>query len=170
MEAIGGHEGMTVYRTPDGIRKVATTDEAWQHLEREANYLNLMNGQHAPILAEFHPTERWTLQEDLGPALSIDSNPIVALGAERFFDDCVDLLAAFRGRCVYHGDLTPPNLAWIEGRGLCALDWQESTLIDSTAPRKRPTTDAWQLLDTYMGLIGSGGTVELAGGSAWSLR
>ena len=96
MERIGGHEGMTVYRTPDGIRKVATTNSAFIDLLREAQWLAAMAGEHAPRLLGTHPRqrdhpERWTLQEDLGHALSLDSNPIVALGADMFFDHCVDL-------------------------------------------------------------------------------
>lgn len=162
-ERIGGHDGMTVYRTPDGIRKVATTDEAWSDLLREAQWLAAMTGDHAPRFLDSHPTERWTLQEDLGHALSLDSQSVVALGAEQFFDHCVDLLAALRRAGIYHGDLTPPNLTWTQHRGLCALDWQESTLMGSTLPAKRNTTDAWQLLDTYVGLMGGCGAFKLAG-------
>ncbi len=164
MEAIGGHEGMTVWRTPDGIRKTATTDRAWSDLLREAQWLVKLGGDHAPRLLDSHPKECWTLQEDLGQALSLDSNPVVALGTAQFWDDCVDLLAAFRRAGIDHGDLTPPNLAWTEHRGLCALDWQESTLRCSTLPRKRDTTDAWQLLDTFLGLAG----IDLQ--TLWSVR
>ena len=154
MERIGGHEGMTVLRTEDGIRKVATTDRAWGDLLREAQWLATMGGDHAPRLLDNHPTERWTLQEDLGHALSLDSQPVLALGPDTFFDHCVDLLTALRRAGIYHGDLTPPNLAWTQHRGLCALDWQESLLMGSSLPAKRNTTDAWQLLDTYMGILG----------------
>ncbi|KKL93726.1 hypothetical protein LCGC14_1871810 [marine sediment metagenome] len=163
MEAIGGHDGMTVYRTPEGIHKVAETDLEISHLLREASALSHMQGEHAPKLLDLNTLERWTLQEDLGPALSLDSNPIVALGAERFFGDCIDLLRSLRNNGIYHGDLTPPNLAWVEGRGLCALDWLESSLIGEVAPRKRLTTDAWQLLDTYMGLMGGCAAIQFAG-------
>ncbi len=163
MEAIGGHEGMVVYRTPEGIRKVAITDEAWRDLLREPQWLAAMGGDHAPRYLGHDNSERWTLQEDLGHALSIDSNPVMALGAATFFDQCVDLLTALRRAGIYHGDLTPPNLAWTEHRGLCALDWQESTLMGSSLPGKRDTTDAWQLLDTYMGLMGGCGAFKLAG-------
>ncbi len=151
-ERIGGHEGMTVYRTQEGIKKVATTDEAWNELANEAGHLSIMEGQHAPRLFDHSPGGRFILQEDLGDALSLVRDPIVRFGAEQFFNDCVDLLLALRRNWIYHGDLTPPNLAWTEHRGLCALDWQESSLLGSSLPRKRPTTDSWQMLDTYVGL------------------
>lgn len=153
MEAIGGHEGMTVYRTPAGIRKVAETDEAWAGLLREAQWLSQMAGSHAPRYFDSDSQGRWTLQEDLGGALSLYARPVLALSPEEFFNHCVDLLTALRRNGLNHGDLTPPNLAWTPHRGLCALDWQESTLFGSTTPTKRDTSDAWQLLDTYMGLL-----------------
>ncbi len=167
MEPIGGHEGMTVWRTPDGIRKVATTDRAWADLLREANWLVPMGGDHAPRYLGHDNSERWTLQEDLGHALSLTTAAIQGRSHADLYEDCMGLWFALTNRRIRHGDLTPPNLAWVEGRGLCALDFQESTYIGSDEPTKRNTTDAWQLLDTYMGLMGSAGAVELAGGSTW---
>ncbi len=165
MEPIGGHEGMTVFRTPDGIRKVATTDRAWADLLREAQWLAAMWGDHAPRLLDTHETDRWTLQEDLGHALSLTCTAIEERSPAELYEDCVELWLALRNRGIYHGDLTPPNLAWVEGRGLCALDFQESTYIGSDEPTKRNTTDAWQLLDTYFGLVPRA-EIQLAGGDS----
>ncbi len=162
-DAIGGHDGMTVYRAPEGIRKVATTEDAWAGLLREAHWLSMMAGDHAPRYLGHDIAERWTLQEDMGHALSITCTAIEGQSSAEMYEDCVELWLAMRNRRIYHGDLTPPNLAWVEGRGLCALDFQESTDIGSDEPTKRDTTDAWQLLDTYMGLMGGCGAIQFAG-------
>ena len=166
-EAIGGHEGLMVYRTSNGIRKQSTTDAAWKELCVESAMLMTMDGSHAPRLLGAHPEERWTLQEDLGDSLSINPSPALAQGRSGFFEACVDLLAALRAHNVYHGDLTPPNLAWSDERGLCALDWQQSSLLGSGAPRKRPTSDAWQLLDTFMGLCYGWNPIDQEGGCGY---
>ncbi len=155
---------MTVLRTPDGIRKVATTDDAWRDLRQEMSMLIAMDGSHAPRLLNGNDGERWTLQEDMGHALSLTCAAIKGRSPAELYEDCMGLWFALTNRGIRHGDLTPPNLAWVEGRGLCALDFQDSTRLGSGEPTKRDITDAWQLLDTYFGLVDHA-EIQLAGGA-----
>lgn len=149
MERIGGHEGMTVYRTADGIRKVATTDEAWQGLQNEARMLRLMDGTCAPELYELNESDRSIRQMDCRLTLA----HVTEFDIDSTLYNCIGMIQEIRHKGLRHGDLTPPNIGRWQ-KLLYALDWQESHLLSETAPPKRTTSDSWQLMDTYANLTG----------------
>lgn len=145
-ERIGGHDGMTVYRTAGGIVKQADNDAEWEGLLREWEMLKLMNGAFAPEQTGGNEVERFTIQEDCGDALSLV--PPATLEPDWLMREFIGMVTYMRGKDLRHGDLTPPNISALRG-SVYALDWMESHFLNEPAPPKRTTSDSWQLMKTY---------------------
>lgn len=148
--AIGGHQGLTVYRTPEGIRKVVEGDvlreENLAGLHNEARLLRVLSGMRiAPALFDEAPT--WILEEDLQrPSLQqlVETGALVQNG-ERFRRNCTKLLAMMRKARVRHGDLTAPNIIIDAEDRPIAVDWQQSHLYDEPMQDKHHFSDSYLL-------------------------
>lgn len=143
-ELIGGHLGLQVWRTPEGILKLAgepNLEANLTGLRNEARMLRLMEGTgFAPRLIS--ETSIGLLQEDVGPTLQ---QGIIPKDAVRFRRNATRLLLALRARRIRHGDLTTTNLALRDGDVPVALDWQESRLFDESSVDKQPHSDSYLL-------------------------
>jgi hypothetical protein len=122
-EAIGGHEGMTVYRTAAGeIAKVADDEfQAAALLNEQARLVELTGCDLFPDpggAVALTDGRTMTLQADVGEAETPPDGEMLRRAAIR-------LLSELRARSVRHGDLTGANVRWTGGR-LVAFDFAES--------------------------------------------
>jgi predicted Ser/Thr protein kinase len=149
---IGGHEGLIVRRTSEGIRKIASgpnLEVNLQGLMNEARMLRLMEGTgFAPRL--YAVGDDWILQEDVGETLQqgADTNRTIVIDSERFRRNCARLLLALRDREIRHGDITAPNIAIGRNDQPIALDWQESHLFHEPRKSKHFSSDSFLLWRT----------------------
>ena len=142
--ALGGHVGMTAYRTPQGILKVAEDEYNMAALRNEADMLEIMSGSgFTPELLD--RSEMSTLQQDIG-----DQEPM--LDGEMFRRNCIRLLYVIRERGLRHGDLTGKNIV-IRNDWPWAIDWQEGHKIGDKAPQKQPFADTHLLMRTIEGTV-----------------
>lgn len=149
---IGGHRneagdgpGLDVYRTRDGILKVAHDEHNRDAILAEMIALLRLQGLRvAP--AVYHFDGGTLLEEDLGDTVK---QPRSVEAAERLRRQCAWLVAALRSRWLRHGDLTDRNLIISAGGDVKAIDFQEAHRIqDDDAPQKRPQSDSALILRT----------------------
>jgi predicted Ser/Thr protein kinase len=131
---IGGHEGLHVYRTPDGIVKVAEDVHNEKALANEVRFLELMSdSDFTPQVLAHGPG--WMRTEDLGDS---DKNPT---DGEAFRRNMIRLVYELRKRLIRHGDLTSANMI-LRGNKPYAIDFQEAHVIGEMAPQKTPFSDS----------------------------
>jgi hypothetical protein len=131
---IGGHPGLDVYRTPDGIVKIASDEHNRKAVANEVRFLDLMEGSgFTPTVLASGPG--WMKTEDLGDS---DEAP---LDGEAFRRNMIRLVWTLRNRNIRHGDLTSANLI-LRGNKPWAIDFQEAHLIGEEAPQKNPLSDS----------------------------
>lgn len=155
---IGGHLGMDVTRTSQGIMKRALQTEGADiyklnigGLRNEARMLRAMAGTGvAPDL--IHEGSDYIVQVDLG-----ESEPIT--DGEAFRRSMMLALAHTRARGLRHGDFTGSNIIIRENR-VWLIDWQESHRIGEPAPQKQPTSDASLVMKTIEGSAATDGNAD----------
>lgn len=147
-DKIGGHDGLSVYRTAEGILKqvnmVGANAESWydmnmKGIQNEARFLRELAGTgYAPKLLDVG--EDWILEEDLGAS----ETPTVIQPLMR---SLCWMLHLFRCLRIRHIDLTWPNVVVRENHPY-ALDFQQSRFYDESAnSQERWATDTgtvWQ--------------------------
>lgn len=151
--AIGGHEGMTVYRQRPGIiRKVAENDYNWAALQNEWQLLYILRFYNlAPLPFDYNESERWIEELDLGDSVLPDDLP--GDGGERLRTMWVHWLYNLRYLRIRHGDLTPVNMINTPD-AVYAIDWQEAHLFEDTPPQKSPWSDSWIMCRSITNLTG----------------
>jgi hypothetical protein len=155
---IGGHLGMDVTRTPQGIMKRALQRDGTEAyklniagLRNEAKMLRAMAGTGvAPDL--IHEGPDYIVQVDLG-----ESEPIT--DGEAFRRSMMLALAHTRARGLRHGDFTGSNII-TRGNRVWLIDWQESHRIGEPAPQKQPVSDSSLVMRTIEGSSATDGNAD----------
>lgn len=137
-QPIGGHDGLLVYRTPEGILKVALYERNRLELGNELEFVLTMveRGGHVPNIVGM-PNGRPVIQalfEDLG-----ESQPVT--DSEAFRRNLIDLLWDLRDEGIIHGDLTAANII-VRDNTPWLIDFADAQNIGPDVVRRQAVADS----------------------------